>query len=65
MASVVAKRRELRLSQRKFAERFGIAWQTYAQWETGKRQPDQTAQVLLKVIVNSPLMVEAVVKEGK
>ena len=65
---IILRARELRemlhLTQREFAERFGLKFQTYAQWERGHRRPDETALVLLRVIVAAPGIVAAIVKEG-
>ncbi|MEM7352962.1 MAG: type II toxin-antitoxin system MqsA family antitoxin [Acidobacteriota bacterium] len=43
-------RRRLNLSQRRFAERFGFTLSAVREWEQGRRRPDRSARVLLKVI---------------
>lgn len=43
-------RRRLRLSQRQFAERFGFTLGSVRDWEQGRRKPERSARVLLKVI---------------
>ena len=53
-----ALRQKLGLSVRAFALRFGLNPRTYAQWATGQRKPDQTAQVLLRLIVRHPDLVQ-------
>ena len=47
---VAALRKRLHLSQREFAERFGLALSTVRGWERGRHQPDRSARVLLRVI---------------
>jgi putative transcriptional regulator len=43
-------RRRLQLSQRQFAERFGFTLGAVRDWEQGRRRPERSARVLLKVI---------------
>jgi len=57
------KRREMRLSQAKFARKFGLITITYAQWERGSRKPDRAANVLLATICQFPHVVELAVKQ--
>ena len=47
---VAGVRHRLRLSQRQFAERFGFALSAVRDWEQGRRRPDRSARILLKVI---------------
>ncbi len=47
---VSSLRRRLRLSQRQFAERFGFTLGAVRDWEQGRRKPERSARVLLKVI---------------
>ena len=42
------------LSQADFAERFGFAVATLRDWEQGRRQPDRSARLLLRVIEVEP-----------
>ena len=42
------------LSQADFAERFGFAVATLRDWEQGRRQPDRSARLLLRVIEIEP-----------
>jgi putative transcriptional regulator len=55
---VRAVRESLRLTQEEFALRFGFNLGTLRGWEQGRRHPDGTARVLLKVIMNAPDAVE-------
>ena len=55
---VVSIRKRLRLSQGKFAARFGLSVSTLRDWEQGRRQPDRYARALLKVIDHAPETVE-------
>jgi putative transcriptional regulator len=55
---VAAIRKRLKLSQDKFAAKFGLSAATVRDWEQGRRSPDGTARTLLKVIEKRP---EAVV----
>jgi putative transcriptional regulator len=49
-----AIRKKLKLSQSKFAERFGLPAATVRDWEQGRRRPDAPARALLKVIDYAP-----------
>ena len=49
-----AIRRRLKLSQSKFAERFGLSPATVRDWEQGRRRPDASARALLEVIDYAP-----------
>jgi putative transcriptional regulator len=51
---VRAIRAKVKLSQAAFAERYGIPIGTLRDWEQDRRQPDQTARVLLAVIEKEP-----------
>jgi putative transcriptional regulator len=55
---VPAIRAKSKLSQAAFAERYGIPVGTLRDWEQDRRQPDQTARVLLAVIARDPKAVE-------
>lgn len=43
-------RQKLKMSQKAFSIRFGFNISTLRQWEQGRRQPDGSAQILLKII---------------
>ena len=51
---VKAIRKATRLSQNKFAEVYMLNAENVKQWEQGRRQPDQAARVLLKLIAHNP-----------
>lgn len=55
---VRAIRQQLNMSQREFARRFGFGLDALQNWEQGRRFPDSTARVLLKVIEHHPESVE-------
>jgi putative transcriptional regulator len=55
---IVAVRKKLGLSRRKFAERYHLDPRTVQDWEQGRRTPDQAARVLLTVIEREPEAVE-------
>ncbi len=52
-------RTRLDLTQEEFAERFFLPLGTIRDWEQGKKRPDSTARVLLRVIERNP---EAVIE---
>lgn len=52
--NVKAIRERLRLSQRQFAEMFGLSLSVVRDWEQGRFIPDQAARTLLKVIDRNP-----------
>jgi len=56
---IVALRKRMKLSRRKFADRFGLDARAVQDWEQGRRVPDRAARVLLTVIDRDP---EAVVR---
>ncbi|MBM3514124.1 MAG: helix-turn-helix domain-containing protein [Alphaproteobacteria bacterium] len=58
---VRAIRTRLRLSQSAFAEKFGLNVRTLQDWEQGRKVPEQTARVLLRVISRTPDAVEQAV----
>jgi putative transcriptional regulator len=47
-------RKSLGLSQRAFADRFGVHLGALQAWEQGRRKPDRTARILLAVIAREP-----------
>ena len=51
---IVAIRKRLKLSRRKFADRFGLDARAVQDWEQGRRVPDRAARVLLTVIDRDP-----------
>ena len=51
---IVALRRRMKLSRRRFADRFGLDARAVQDWEQGRRVPDRAARVLLTVIDRNP-----------
>ena len=51
---ITALRKRLKLSRRKFAERFGLDARAVLDWERGRRVSDRAARVLLTVIDRDP-----------
>jgi putative transcriptional regulator len=47
---IASIRQRLNLSQRQFADRFGLSLSTVRDWEQGRRHPDRSARILLRVI---------------
>jgi len=47
-------RMELGLSQESFAHTYGFALSAVRDWEQGRRQPDRSARILLKVVEKEP-----------
>ena len=59
---VAAIRRTMKLSRIKFANRFGLDARAVQDWEQGRRRPDRSARVLLRVIEKHPEAVEDALK---
>ncbi len=51
---VAAIRRRMRLSQERFAEKFGFTVAAVRDWEQRRRRPERTARMLLQVIDKEP-----------
>jgi putative transcriptional regulator len=47
-------RKRLGLSQEAFAATYGFALSAVRDWEQGRRQPDRSARILLKIIEKEP-----------
>jgi putative transcriptional regulator len=47
-------RTRLGLSQESFAQTYGFALSAVREWEQGRRQPDRSARILLKVVEKEP-----------
>jgi putative transcriptional regulator len=47
-------RRELNLSQQKFADVYGLDINCLKSWELGRRSPDRTSAILLTLIIHAP-----------
>lgn len=61
--NVKAIRHKLHLSQAMFAACFGISKRTIQDWEQGRRTPEGTARILLKIIECEPEAVQRVLIE--
>jgi putative transcriptional regulator len=51
---VKSARKRLGMTQKTFAENFGVSVETVRNWEQGRRRPDGPARVLLAVIDHNP-----------
>ena len=60
---ILALRKRMKLSRRKFADRFGLDARAVQDWEQGRRVPDRAARVLLTVIDRNPEAVARVLSE--
>lgn len=47
-------RARLKLSQEVFAATYGFALSAVRDWEQGRRQPDRSARILLKIVDTEP-----------
>jgi putative transcriptional regulator len=56
--NVKSVREKLHLSQREFADYFGVSVRTIQEWEQNRRIPSATARNFLKVIEIAPLVVQ-------
>ena len=64
LVDVAAMRKKQRLSQKAFADRYGLSVDTVRDWEQESRLPDRTALVLLSVIDHEPeAVMRALAKE--
>lgn len=61
---VAAIRRQLGLSQRDFADRYGFSVRAIQDWEQNRRVPERSARILLKIIEKSPEVVEGVLESA-
>ena len=52
--NVRAIRVKLALSRVEFANRFGFSPDAVKEWEIGRRKPDRSARVLLKIVEQEP-----------
>jgi putative transcriptional regulator len=62
-ARIKAIRKKVAKTARAFETRFGIPAATISNWEQGRREPDVTARLLLRVIEHAPELVEQVVRQ--
>lgn len=54
---VSAIRKRLKLTQSDFTNQYGFALSAVKDWEQGRRNPERTAKILLKVIEHDPTVV--------
>ena len=47
-------RRRLGLSQKSFAQTYGFALSAVRDWEQGRRKPERSARILLKIVDKEP-----------
>jgi DNA-binding transcriptional regulator YiaG len=62
---VRALREHLGLSQESFAQRFLLPLRTLQDWEQRRREPSETARVLLFAIATDPVGMEHILHSGK
>jgi putative transcriptional regulator len=51
---VKAVRNKLGMTQKDFAETFGFGLDTIKSWESGRREPERPARILLRIIERNP-----------
>lgn len=54
---VMAIRKNMHMSRRKFCEEFGFSVRTLEKWERGERTPESSARAYLTVIASNPAAV--------
>lgn len=60
---VRALRGSMGMTQHAFAARYGFSLSAVREWEQGRRQPERSARILLKVIEREPEAVERALHE--
>lgn len=61
---VRAIRNSLQMSQKEFAAAFGFPLATVQNWEQGRRKPEGSARMLLRIIEEAPQTAEKILKAG-
>ncbi|MDP2409721.1 MAG: helix-turn-helix domain-containing protein [Pseudolabrys sp.] len=56
-------RKELGLSQQAFAATYGFALSAVRDWEQGRRHPERSARILLKIVQSDPAAVTRALAE--
>jgi putative transcriptional regulator len=56
-------RKNFGLTQKQFADHYGFKLSALKEWEQGRRQPERSARILLKVIASAPKIVEMILSE--
>jgi putative transcriptional regulator len=54
---VMAIRKKMHMSRKKFCEEFGFSVRTLEKWERGERTPESSARAYLTVIASNPMAV--------
>ena len=63
--SLTSLRRELKLSQREFAERYGLDLASLRNWEQRRTEPDKAVQSYLNAISQEPDRIAKAVRKAK
>jgi len=59
---IAIMRKQLGMTQRAFAEAYGINLETLKQWEQGKRLPDTTSSAYLTCIAKQPELIRQLIR---
>jgi putative transcriptional regulator len=60
---VASIRKNFGFTQKQFADHYGFKLSALKEWEQGRRRPERSARILLKVIALAPKVVERVLTE--
>lgn len=60
---VASIRKNIGLTQKEFAEHYGFKLSAIKEWEQGRRKPERSTRILLKVIAKEPKVVERALQE--
>ncbi len=60
---VASIRKNFGFTQKQFADHYGFKLSALKEWEQGRRKPELSARILLKVIAAAPKVVERVLSE--
>lgn len=60
---VYSLRKNFGFTQKQFAEHYGFKLSALKEWEQGRRKPERSARILLKVIALAPKVVEKALSE--
>lgn len=60
---VASIRKNFGLTQKEFADHYGFKLSALKEWEQGRRKPERSTRILLKVIAKEPKVVEKVLRE--
>ena len=59
---VASIRKNFGLTQKEFANHYGFKLSALKEWEQGRRKPERSTRILLKVIATEPKIVERVLR---